>query len=310
MKKTILVTGANGLVGRNLLENKSAENFNILSPSSDELNLLDVYSIKSYFSKIQPDCVVHMAGRVGGIQANISSPVSFLYDNAIMGLQFLNECKNAGVKDVINLASSCMYPREAISPLSEDMILEGKLEPTNEGYALAKIATVKLCEYISHENITLNYKTIIPCNLYGLYDKFDAVNSHLVPAVIMKLHNAKIMQTPVVEIWGDGEARREFMYVEDLANLIWEAVERPNELPQNMNAGLGYDYSINDYYRIAAEVVNYNGDFWHNLQRPTGMKQKLIDTSKANSFGWCSTTSLKVGLGRTYDYYLNEVYRG
>lgn len=168
-----------------------------------------------------------------------------------------------------------MYPRGHSEPLREEMVLQGQLEPTNEGYALAKVVTMRLCEYIARQDRSYAYKTLIPCNLYGRHDKFDPAVSHLVPAIIHKIHKAMTDGEPEVEIWGDGNARREFMYAGDLADAVMRAMVEFDALPQCMNVGLGFDYWINEYYQAAAKVMGYGGKFVHNLDRPVGMARKL-----------------------------------
>ena len=303
----ILLTGSRGMVGRNIADHPLATSHEILSPSSSELNLLDVDSIKHYIKSHQPEMVIHAAGIVGGIQANIARPVKFLVDNMQMGLNLLTASKANQVKRLMNLSSSCMYPRYAKNPLSEDLILKGELEPTNEGYALAKVASTRLCEYIHRENGSFLYKTVIPCNLYGKYDKFDPEHSHMIPAVIRKLYNAKNQALEAIDIWGDGLARREFMYASDFADFVYYAIERFEDMPQNINVGLGHDYTINEYYQKIANVVGYQGDFDHDLSRPTGMQQKLIDDTRLKAFGWQHSTTLEQGIQNTYDYFLTEV---
>lgn len=303
----ILITGSNGMVGRNIVEFNKSKNYILLTPSSKELNLLDRKAVDDYLKVYAPDIIIHCAGIVGGIQANIANPVKFLVENTQMGLNIIISAYENGIQKFINMSSSCMYPRDAKNPLSEELILKGELEPTNEGYAIAKVASTRLCEYIHRENSKCDYKTVIPCNLYGRYDKFDSKHSHMLPAVIKKIHEAKINSQAIVDIWGDGEARREFMYAEDLADFIYYAVENFESMPQNINVGLGHDYTINEYYKAIAEVVGYKGDFVHDLTKPIGMKQKLIDDSKLQKFGWKYKTSLKIGIQKTYDYYLQEV---
>lgn len=302
----ILLTGGTGMVGRNILAAAVEHSHEILFPNSSELNLLDVVSVKQYLSENRPDLIIHAAGLVGGIQANISQPVKFLVDNMQMGLNILSEANDANIYKFLNLSSSCMYPRDAANPLLEDLILKGELEPTNEGYALAKITSTRLCEYICRENPKRQYKTIIPCNLYGRFDKFDPNNSHMIPAVIRKLCEAAEAGLGEIDIWGDGEARREFMYAEDLADFIFYAIDNFDAMPQNLNVGIGKDYSINEYYAVIAKIVGYSGNFRHDLSKPVGMKQKLIDDSKLSTFGWRSKTSLEIGIQKTYDFYLNE----
>ena len=303
----ILLTGSNGMVGKNILEYKSAQNYDFLTPSSKELNLLNYEDVKKYIAIHQPDFIIHAAGKVGGIQANIKEPVSFLIHNIDMGRNIIIAAKENNIKNLLNLASSCMYPRSAVNPLSEDLILKGELEPTNEGYAIAKIMSTRLCEYIVKEDNSKNYKTVIPCNLYGKYDKFHPKNSHMIPAVIRKIHDAKLSVSNEIKIWGDGTARREFMYAEDLSDFIFYAITKFDKMPQNINVGLGYDYSINDYYSEIATVLGYKGKFSHDLTKPTGMKQKLIDDTKLKEFGWSSKTTLTDGLRKTIDYYKSKI---
>ena len=302
----ILITGASGMVGRNICEHPAAQQYELLTPSSSELNLLDSISVADYVKSNKPDMIFHCAGIVGGIQANIKEPVRFLVSNLDMGRNIVMAAQEAGVRKLLNLGSSCMYPRAAQNPLKEESVLTGELEPTNEGYALAKVAVARLCDYVSRENDSLHYKTLIPCNLYGRHDKFDPRHSHMVPAIIHKMHEAKERGDSEVEIWGDGTARREFMYSADLADCIWQAVENFESLPSTMNVGLGEDWSVNDYYRIAAEVVGYEGQFKHDLSKPVGMRQKLVDTSKQAGWGWAPKHSLKDGLKATYQFYLKE----
>jgi GDP-L-fucose synthase len=303
----ILITGANGMVGRNIAEFSKAQNYTLLTPSSKELNLLDRSSVDNYINLNKPDIVIHCAGIVGGIQANMKNPVNFLVDNTQIGLNIIMASQEANIKQFINMSSSCMYPREAINPLGEELILKGELEPTNEGYALAKITSTRLCEYINKEDNSFAYKTVIPCNLYGKYDKFDPKHSHMLPAVIKKIHDAKEDNQDTLDIWGDGTARREFMYAEDLADFIYFALENFDKMPQNINVGLGQDYTINEYYKAISKVIGYEGKFVHDLTKPIGMKQKLIDDSKLKEFGWRYKTSLEDGIKKIYEYYLKEV---
>lgn len=303
----ILITGSSGMVGRNIVEFINTDNYVLLTPSSKELNLLYKDSIDIYIKEHKPDFIIHCAGRVGGIQANIANPVSFLVDNIQMGINIIMSAYEYGVKNFINMSSSCMYPRNAENPLNEELILKGELEPTNEGYALAKISSTRLCEYINRENSNFKYKTVIPCNLYGKYDKFDPKHSHMLPAVIKKIHEAKENNLKEIDIWGDGEAKREFMYAEDLADFIYYAIKNFDLMPQNINVGLGHDYSINEYYKVIADVIGYKGEFIHDLSKPVGMKQKLIDDTNLKAFGWKYKTSLQNGIKKVYEYYLKEV---
>lgn len=301
----IFLTGATGMVGQNILEHPEAGLYSWLKPGRSELNLYDFQQVLSYLEKNRPDFVIHCAGRVGGIQANMAHPVDFLVENMDINRNVILAAQKAGVKNLINMGSSCMYPRDAENPLREDLVLKGELEPTNEGYALAKIMAQRLCAYIRKENPEFHYKTMIPCNLYGRHDKFDPKHSHLVPAVIRKLHEAKLNGLKEVDIWGDGKARREFMYSGDLADCIFKALKNFQSLPDLMNVGLGVDYSVNEYYEAAAEVVGYKGQFTHDLSKPVGMKQKLTSVERAKGWGWQSAVSLHEGLALTYQYFLN-----
>ncbi len=302
----VLLTGSNGMVGKNIMALVNKDKYQFLTPNSAELNLLDMPSVKKYITENKPDIVIHAAGIVGGIQANIANPVKFLVENMHMGLNILMAANDAQVLKFLNLSSSCMYPKNGTNPLIEKDILTGELEPTNEGYALAKITSTRLCEYIAKEDSRKLYKTIIPCNLYGKFDKFDPKHSHMIPAVIDKIHQAKKNESLVIDIWGDGLARREFMYAEDLADFIFYAIENFEKLPQNLNVGLGKDYSINEYYEAISDVVGYNGTFKHDLTKPVGMQQKLIDDTALKQFGWQFKTELKTGIEQTYNYYLSE----
>ena len=302
----ILITGASGMVGRNILEHHSIDEFEILAPSSKELNLLDFNAIQTYLNKHRPNMVIHAAGKVGGIQANIREPISFLMENLDIGRNVVWGAYQAKVKSLINLASSCIYPRNHNEPLREELVLRGELEPTNEGYALAKIVTARLCDSIVREDASFQYKTLIPCNLYGRYDKFDPIHSHLLPAIIYKLHQAKEAGCKNVEIWGDGLARREFMYASDLADAIVHSVKNFALLPGYMNIGIGSDHTINEYYQIAAEVIGYTGAFTHDLSKPVGMTRKLLSIERQSGWGWSAQIDLRAGIAETYNFYLKE----
>ncbi|MEM8520128.1 NAD-dependent epimerase/dehydratase family protein [Flavobacterium sp. PL12] len=299
----ILVTGGNGMVGKNILEHEKAIHYFLLAPSSTDLNLSDYTSVDNYLKEYQPDFIIHCAGLVGGIQANIARPVDFLVCNLDIGRNIIMAAKNNGIKNFMNIASSCMYPREAQNPLQEELILQGELEPTNEGYALAKIVATRLCEYIVKENSSLQYKTIIPCNLYGKHDKFSNKDSHMVPAVIKKIYEAKQNKATEIDIWGNGLARREFMYTEDLVDFVYFALEKFDQLPQNINVGLGFDYTINDYYQTIAGVIGFDGKFVHDLTKPIGMRQKVVDVTKLKQLGWEHKTSLEEGIKKTVEYF-------
>ena len=303
----ILLTGSRGMVGRNIIEHSSAHNHVILSPTSAELNLLDVESVQNYININKPDMVIHAAAIVEGIQANLAEPVRFLVDNMQMGLNILMSSKANNVKKFMNIGSSSMYPKGADNPISEESLLKGEFDPTNEGYAIAKATITKLCEYINGEDDSFLYKTVIPCNLYGKYDKFEPEHSHMIPAVIRKINDAKKQNKASIDIWGDGLARREFMYAADFADFVYYAIDHFESMPQNINVGLGHDYTINEYYQKIANAVGYQGSFTHDLSRPTGMQQKLIDDTRLKGFGWKCQTTLDQGIQQVYDYFIKEV---
>ncbi|MDA7700404.1 GDP-L-fucose synthase [Methylophilaceae bacterium] len=306
IKKRILLTGAGGMVGRNILEHPGIEDFDVLAPRSAELDLRDFNEVKKYLAKYQPEFVIHAAGKVGGIQANIREPVAFLLENLDIGRNIVWASYQLGIKSLLNLGSSCIYPRNLQEPLKEDMVLKGELEPSNEGYALAKVVTARLCDYIMREDASYQYKTVIPCNIYGRHDKFDPQHSHLLPAIIHKIHQAKVNNQPTVEIWGSGNARREFMYAGDLADAIVSAIRKFETLPIYMNVGLGHDYTINEYYKEVASVMGYQGVFVHDTTKPVGMARKLVNIDRQLTWGWKSKGDLKSGIQNTYQFYLEE----
>ena len=299
----LFLTGGSGMVGQNIQAHDSAKNWDILAPSSAELDLTDPQAVCAYIKMHKPDLVVHAAGRVGGIQANMAQPVGYLDINNVIGRNVIMGTWSEGVRNLINLGSTCMYPAAAPNPLTEDMILTGPLEKTNEGYALAKIMAMRLCEYINREDPTARFKTLIPCNLFGPHDKFDPKHSHLLPAIIHKVHQAKIAGAPNVEIWGNGKARREFMYAPDLADAVLRAASDIENCPELINIGVGHDFTINEYYSEVADVIDWQGKFTHDLTRPVGMNQKLCDVCRATEWGWSAPTSLRVGIEETYKFY-------
>lgn len=306
MRGKLLITGGGGMVGRNIREHPLARDWTIIAPDRRELDLADSARVHAYLERERPDAVIHAAGRVGGIQANMANPVDFLVQNVDLGRNIILGARAAGVHRLVNIASSCMYPRGAKNPLAEHLLLTGELEPTNEGYALAKIFATRLCEYVRRESPTLQYKTLIPCNLYGRHDKFAPEHSHLLPAIIHKVHMAKSSGADTVDIWGDGTARREFMYAGDIADAALRAVVDIESLPGEMNVGLGHDHSINEYYTTVADVIGWRGRFVHDLTKPVGMKQKLVSVERQSAWGWSPKTTLEQGIRLAYRYYTEE----
>lgn len=308
MKRRLLLTGASGMVGRNIQNHSAAKDWEILAPSSRDLDLMDTDTVSAYIIESKPDLVIHSAGKVGGICANLLEPVAFLDQNVMIGRNVIMGAYTAGIKNLINLASTCIYPRAATNPLREDMLLTGELEPTNEGYAIAKIFALRLCEYIRRKDDSCFYKTLIPCNLYGPYDKFDPAVSHLVPAIIRKVHDAKVNGLGTVEIWGDGTARREFMFSGDLADAVFRAANDIENVPDLMNIGVGCDHSVNDYYASIARVIGWEGKFIHDFSKPTGMVRKLCDTTRQEDWGWQPKTDLNTGIAQTYKFFLEATH--
>ncbi len=307
--KKIYITGGSGLVGRNLRENETLAKSVIVAPTHAELDLTDYNAVYSFIKDEKPDLIIHTAGLVGGIAANMADPYGFFTNNALMGINLVRAAKELGVKNFLNLSSSCFYPCGAVNPLKEDVILTGAFEKTNEGYGLAKASILKMCQYVTEQFEGYNYKTIIPCNLYGRYDKFSPQKSHLIPAIIRKVAEAKKNGDKTIEIWGDGESRREFMYAGDFAQIVPQVLENFDEIPTVMNIGLGHDYTINEYYQMIAKVIGVDVEFTHDLTKPSGMRQKLLDISKQKGFGFESKFSLEDGIRKTYEYYINE-YKG
>ena len=299
----VLITGASGMVGRNTMAHEKAKKFEVLAPSRQELDLTNYSALVDFLCKKKPDIIIHAAGKVGGIKANIADPYGFLMDNLTLGVNIIKAAKECGVARLLNLGSSCIYPRDGLNPLRETAILTGPLEPTNEAYALSKILAIRMCTYINDQYRNLSYKSIIPCNLYGPFDTFDGNNAHLIPAIISKVHEAVESDTDTVTIWGDGTVRREFMFSGDLADLIWDACDKFDSLPQNMNAGLGYDLSVREYYEEIASVIGFSGEFRFDLDQPVGMTQKLTCTDKAKEWGWHPTTDLGEGIKITYQFF-------
>ena len=301
----ILITGASGMVGMNLMEHPCLKKYEVLSPPRKELNLLDQLNVKKYISYHKPDFIINCAGVVGGIKSNIANPLKFFYENLTIGSNLIYSAFSHGVPYFLNIASSCIYPSIFLKPITESDLLTDKLEPTNEGYALAKISALKLCEYISNTNKHLQYKTLIPCNLYGKYDDFNLNTSHMIPGVINKIYQATKDKTDV-EIWGTGNARREFMLASDFADAVFFFLENFDKIPQNLNVGVGTDFTIKEYYQEIADIVGFKGDFHFNHQMPEGMQRKLLDISHQKNLNWSPKTTLKNGIECTFNYFLTK----
>lgn len=303
----ILITGARGMLGSSLMNaaTQSGRPDEYLAVTRDDVDLRDFTAVSALIEELQPDTVIHTAARVGGIAANIASPTEFIVDNLLLDTAVIESSRRAGVSNLVYFGSSCMYPKDYGKPLSEDDVLAAPLEPTNEGYALSKIAAAKTCGYISSQ-YGLNYKVLIPSNLYGPGDDYTSGRSHLVASTILKAHEAKLKNSTVIEVWGDGKARREFTYIGDVANWVVSNIDSIATWPPMMNIGLGTDHSVADFYNTAAEVVGIDPVFQYDVSRPVGMRQKLMDSSLAHDFGWNPSTDIRTGMQLAYQAFLTR----
>lgn len=271
----------------------------------DECDLEDRAQVKIFLNLHEVDAVIHTAAVVGGIQANINEPSRFLDANIRINSNIIGLSAEMGIEKLLFLGSSCMYPKDYKKPLKEEYILNAPLEPTNEGYALSKIVGARHAMYISKE-LKFQYKTVIPCNLYGPNDNFEPVTSHLVPSIIRKIVEAKKTNARSLDIWGDGSARREFLYIDELADFLIFNIQNMNFGPEILNIGMGLDYSVREYYEVIAELLDCQAEFIYDHSKPVGMKQKLLDISHARQLGWTPNISLAEGLQRTIKWYKGE----
>jgi len=304
----ILITGSRGMVGSTLIPIlQKGGHSNLLLTGSKELDLRDRLQVDEFFSKQRPEYVIHLAARVGGIAANMAYPVEFLTDNMQMGMNVIDSSFKYSVKKLLNLGSSCIYPRDSPQPMKEEHLLSGKLEPTNEGYALAKIAALKLCEYY-HKQYGCNFISLMPPNLYGKNDHFDSANSHVLSALMSRFHKAKLDGLEEVVVWGTGNTRREFLYDEDLCEAILHFMNNydAKQLQPFINVGNGADISIRDLALAMKELTGYQGRITFDATKPDGMPKKLLDTSRSNALGWKARTSISEGLRKTYEAYLGR----
>jgi len=276
----------------------------IFAPTRAQLSLSSRTDVTAYLGDNKIDSVVHAAARVGGIQANIADPVGFLAENLTINDGVVMGAFEAQVPRLVFLGSSCMYPRDYTQPLKEDYVLAAPLEPTNEGYALSKITGAKLCDYISRTS-GFSYKTLIPCNLFGDDDHFGSVASHLIAAIVSKVDAAQQNGDATVEIWGTGNARREFLLVDDLCAYILDVLGRDDfdALPSLLNTGYGSDHSVLDYYQMVADIFGYQGDFTFDTTKPEGMMMKLMDSTIAQGHGWTKITPIHTALERVITHY-------
>jgi len=301
----IFVAGHRGLVGSAVLRRLEELGYtNILTATRDQLDLRDQAAVNYWFRASRPEFVYLVAGTVGGILANSTRPAEFIYDNMMIHATVVHSAHTFGVKKLLYLGSSCIYPREAPQPLIESALLTGPLEPTNEAYAIAKIAGIKLCQSYRHQYGS-NFISAMPTNLYGPNDNFDLASSHVLPALIRKFHDAKLEGRRDVTIWGSGAPRREFLHVNDLADACVFLMQRYND-PMHVNVGTGEDLSIGELAEIVKRVVHPAATIVYDRSKPDGPPRKLLDVSRLHTLGWRHRTGLGEGIEGTYAWFLEH----
>ena len=314
-KDAVFVAGHRGMVGRAVVRALRASGFdNLLLPARSELDLTDQRATFDYLANSAPTAVIVAAAKVGGIHANDTYPADFIYENLMIECNLIRGAYQAGVDRLVFLGSSCIYPRLADQPMREDQLLTRELEPTNEAYALAKIAGIKLCESFNRQYNT-DYRSLMPTNLYGQHDNFHPQNSHVIPGLLNKFHDAVQSGADKVEVWGSGRARREFLHVDDLARAVHffllldkrelDAATEP--MRSHINIGTGVDLTIAELAREIALVVGFEGDLVFNTDMPDGTPVKRLDVSLADRLGWKAETPLTEGLRDTYRWYLENL---
>jgi len=304
----IYVAGHRGMVGSAIVRALKREGYtNIITRTRTELNLCRQDDVENFFAKERPEYVFLAAAKVGGIHANNSAPADFMYDNMILEMNVINAAWKYGCKKLEFLGSSCIYPRMAPQPLKEEYLLTSSLEQTNEAYALAKISGLKYCEYLNRQYGT-DYISLMPTNLYGPGDNYHPTNSHVLPALIRRFHEAKETNAPTVTCWGDGSPLREFLYVDDLAELC---VFLMNNYSGNetVNAGTGQEITIKELAELVAKIVGYKGEIIWDTDKPNGTPRKLLDVSKSKALGWTYKTSLEEGIRLAYEDFLANPIR-
>jgi GDP-L-fucose synthase len=301
----IFVSGHKGLVGTALVRKLKSHGYeNLLTASRSELDLRDQSAVNNWFQINQPEYIYFAAGTVGGILANSTRQAEFLYDNMIMHANVLEASRHFTVKKLLYLGSSCIYPRNATQPITEDALLTGELEPTNEGYALAKITGIKLCDFY-RQQYGCDFISAMPTNLYGPNDNFDLKSSHVLPALMRKFHEAYRGNKQSVEIWGTGQAMREFLFVDDLADCCLFLMENYSE-SGHINVGTGKDLTIASLAGMLQSIIYPSVNLTFDLSKPDGTPRKVLDVSKLNALGWHASTSLRSGLINTYQWFLEN----
>ncbi len=300
----IYIAGHRGMVGSAIWRRLERAGFsNLIGRTSVQLDLKNQAVVQAFFEKEQPEYVFLAAARVGGILANNSYRGEFLYDNLMIQSNTIDAAYRSGVKKLMFLGSSCIYPKLAPQPLKEEYLLTGLLEPTNESYAIAKIAGIKLCDAYRSQ-YGCNYISVMPTNLYGLNDNYDLNNSHVLPALIRKFHDAKVNGDRVVTLWGSGKPRREFLHADDLADACLFLMQEFDE-PGFVNIGVGEDVEIKELAGMISRIAGFTGEIVHDLSKPDGTPRKLMDVTKLNQLGWKASIPLEEGLRRTYKEYSN-----
>lgn len=305
----IYVAGHRGMVGSAIVRNLNDEGFlNIIVRTSNELDLRNQKAVNDFFEKVKPDYVFLAAAKVGGIYANNTYRAEFLYDNLMIQSNVIHASYKNGVKKLLFLGSSCIYPKLAPQPLKEEYLLTGTLESTNEPYAIAKIAGIKMCDAYRSQ-YGCNFISVMPTNLYGPNDNYDLNNSHVLPALLRKFHEARIKREPYVTVWGSGTPMREFLHVDDLADACFYLMMNYNE-PGLINIGTGKDISIKELALLIKEIVGYKGDIKFDTSKPDGTPRKLMEVSKLHTFGWKHKIELRQGIQMVYEEvidYLNQL---
>jgi GDP-L-fucose synthase len=302
--KTVFVAGHGGMVGTALVRRLTSENVELLTVKRSELDLRDQAAVFAWFAKIRPQVVFLAAAKVGGIVANNTLRAEFLYDNLIIAANMIHAAYLNGSEKLMFLGSSCIYPKLAPQPLREDSMLTGPLETTNEPYAIAKIAGIKMVEAYRSQ-YACDFINVMPTNLYGPGDNYHPEYSHVVAALIRRFHEAKVSGSQNVVVWGTGTPRREFLYVDDLADACIHLMKTYSS-PELVNIGTGEDITIAEFARVVSAVVGYTGTFSFDPSRPDGTPRKLLDVSRLAKLGWRARTSLEDGIRLTYEAYLNE----
>ena len=305
MPMQILLTGGSGMLGSAIKEKMKNQKHSVLSPTSSELNLFNENSCRDFFTNNPIDLVIHCAARVGGIKANIEFPYQFLNDNLRIDMNLLGISREFRVKNLLYISSSCVYPRDSVAAMEESVIGSGTLESTNEGYALAKLVGMKSVA-ITAKEFDLQWRILVLSNLYGPGDHFEPDRSHLISAIIAKVLAAKSTGTKIINMWGDGTAKREFTFVNDVADFINRNLENLERFPQILNLGSGKDYSVREYYFATLQAIGYQAEIEADVSRPSGMQRKLLNSTKAESLGWDPMTTLEEGLKLTLDWYFEQ----